>query len=299
MIFFKLLLIQVFFCFNLFSNFLNQKLPEITLISKQAYNHLPTRQYEDIILNAQNFGNIKFSISYPKILKNDENILLLIDGLETGRNSLKYIPHLENYIIIGYEFTKNLHRLKKKSVLFHLPSTRKAALDVPFQLIGIINWLRKQPWGKKDIIIIGVSFGGIFIPATYHLAQINNVKLSDGILAFTGANLYDIFYANLKNFKKPLAYLASLIFNPIDPKYHLPYMHGRFLIINGKYDKNIPLKSAQLLQKLTPEPKTIINLESEHLDPSRKDIINEVIEITLNWLKKAETKNSLTSFKNY
>nr|NGX52684.1 hypothetical protein [Candidatus Anoxychlamydiales bacterium] len=116
MYFFKLFLIQTFFCLNLFSNFLDQKLPEITLISKQAYEDLPTRKYEDIVLNAQKFGNIRFSVSYPKNLTNDENILLLLDGLETGRDSLKYVPHPDNYVIIGYEFQKELFRLKQKSV---------------------------------------------------------------------------------------------------------------------------------------------------------------------------------------
>ncbi|NGX44436.1 MAG: hypothetical protein K1060chlam3_00603 [Candidatus Anoxychlamydiales bacterium] len=289
MYFFKLFLIQTFFCLNLFSNFLDQKLPEITLISKQAYEDLPTRKYEDIVLNAQKFGDIRFSVSYPKNLTNDENILLLLDGLETGRDSLKYVPHPDNYVIIGYEFQKELFRLKQKSVFFHLPSTRKAVLDVPFQLLGIVDWIKKQPWGKKNVIIIGVSFGAIFVPATYHLAEINNIELSSGIIAFGGAGLYDVYYANLRNYqilRKPLAYLASLVFKPIDPMYHLPYIHGKFLVINGTQDKSIPLKSARLLQELAPEPKTIINLDTPHLDPSRKDIINEVVEISLKWLEK-------------
>ncbi|NGX35139.1 MAG: hypothetical protein K1060chlam1_01509 [Candidatus Anoxychlamydiales bacterium] len=288
MYFFKLFLIQAFLCINLFSNFLDQKLPDITLISKQTYEDLPTREYEDIILNAQKFGDIRFSVSYPKDLTQNENILLLLDGLETGKDSLKYVPHPDNFIIIGYEFQKELHRLTKKSVFLHLPSTRKAVLDVPFQLLGIVDWVKKQPWGKKNVIIIGVSFGAIFVPATYHLAEMNNIELSSGIIAFGGAGLYDIYYANLRNYKilrKPLAYAASLIFKPIDPIYHLPYIHGRFLIINGTQDKNIPLKSAKLLQELTPEPKTIINIDAPHLDPDRKDIINEVVEISLKWLE--------------
>ncbi|NGX63860.1 MAG: hypothetical protein KR126chlam6_01278 [Candidatus Anoxychlamydiales bacterium] len=288
--FLKLLVIQLLFCTITFANFLDQKLPQIEKTTITPFEDLSSRDYEDVVLDTKNYGQIKFSISYPKNITKTENVLLLLDGLETGRKSLKYIPHLENYVIIGYEFTKNLQRLKQKEVLFHLPSTRKAVLDVPFQILGIVNWIETEEWySKKDVIIIGVSFGAIFVPATYHLAEMNNLKLGDGIMAFGGAGLYDIFYTNLKNYKilrKPLAFFSYQIFKPIDPTFHLPYIHGKFLIINGTEDENIPLKAAQKLQKLTPEPKTIINIDTKHLDPNRQDIINEVVEISLKWLKK-------------
>ncbi|NGX36236.1 MAG: hypothetical protein K1000chlam1_01076 [Candidatus Anoxychlamydiales bacterium] len=286
----KFFIFQIFVFSSLFANFLDQKLPVIKEISKETYIDLPSREYEDIALDGQNFGNIKFSISYPKNITKDENVLLLIDGLDTGRDVLQYIPHLKDYVIIGYEYQKNLHRLRKKSVFFHLPSTRRAVLDVPFQLVSIVKWIEKQAWySHKNVIIIGVSFGAIFVPATYQLAQINNLKLGPGIMAFGGAGIYDIFYANLKNYdllRKPLAYFAYQLFKPIDPVFHLPYIHGKFLIINGTKDENIPLKSAQLFQELTPDPKTIINIDTTHLQPGRKDIIDKIVDISLEWLKK-------------
>lgn len=287
--FLKFLILQFIICSNLFANFLNQKLPAIKEISKETFFDLPSREYEDITLDGKDFGKIKFSISYPKNITKNENVLLLLDGLETGRDALKYVPHQKDYIIIGYEYVKNLHRLRQKSVFLHLPSTRKAALDVPFQLVSIVKWVEKQSWySQKNVIIIGVSFGAIFVPATYQLAEMNDIQLGPGIIAFGGAGLYDIFYANLKNYKffrKPIAYFAYLVFKPIDPAFHLPYIHGKFLIINGTQDKNIPLQSAQKLQELTPEPKTIINIDTTHLQPGRKDIIDEIVKISLNWLE--------------
>lgn len=285
---FKFLLVQSIICINIFANFLDQKLPVIEKATIEPFEDLATRDYEDVIIETNDFGTIKFSISYPQNITKTEDVLILLDGLETGRKSLKYIPHLENYVIIGYEFEKKLHRLRQKDVLLHLPSTRKAVLDVPFQIISIVKWVENQKWySKKKPIIIGVSFGAMFVPAIFHLAEINNIKLGDGIMAFGGAGLYDIFYMNLKNYKalrKPLAFLAAQIFKPIDPIYHLPYIHGKFLIINGTQDENIPIIAAQRLQKLTPEPKTIINIDTKHLDPNRQEIINDVVEISLKWL---------------
>lgn len=288
--FIKFFILQFIIFSNIFANFLDQRLPDIKEISKETYFDLPSREYEDIILDGQDFGNIKFSISYPKNITKKENVLLLLDGLETGRDALKYIPQPKNYVIIGYEYIKNLHRLRKKSVFFHLPSTRKAILDVPFQIVSIIKWIEQQPWySHKNVIIIGVSFGAIFVPASCQLAQMNNLKLGPTIMAFGGAGLYDIFYTNLKNYKilrKPIAYFAYQLFKPIDPVFHLPYIHGKFLIINGTKDENIPLQSAQLLQELTPEPKTIINIDTKHVEPRRKDIIDKIVKISLDWLEK-------------
>jgi hypothetical protein len=270
---------------NVLANFLDQDLAKIRSIQKEKYVDLPNRNYENITLDTNNFNKVKFAISYPKNITKNENILILLDGLQTGKNALKYIPNPDNFIIIAYEYVKDMHMLQEKKVLLHLPSIRKTVLDVPFQILAVYDWIKNQSWNveKQNIVLIGVSFGAIFIPATMHLAQKNNIDLNYAILAFGGADLYDIFLANLKKYtflKKPLAYLASKVFNPIDPKYHLPNIHGNFLIINGIYDKNIPLKSALLLQKLTPEPKTIINLDVPHIEPQRKKIINQIVDIS-------------------
>jgi hypothetical protein len=287
---FKIFFISLIIYTNIFGNFLNEKVPIVKEISKTNFEDLSSRKYEDIILDDNLAQEIKFSISYPKELKKNENVLILLDGLETGRNSLKYIPHPPNYILIGYEFPQALQRLRNKSVLFHLYSTRKAAMCVPIQLLCIVKWIEKQPWyNNKNVDIIGVSFGAIFVPATYHLAEKNNIDLGLGIIAYGGAGLYDIFYANLKKHKIlriPLAYLAYLTFKPLDPVFHLPYIHGKFLIINGLKDKSIPFKAAKKLQELTPEPKTIINLDTEHMSPEKQALINRVVNLSLKWLNQ-------------
>ncbi len=290
MSFHKIFFISFIVVTNIYANFIDEKIPEILEISKTSFEDLPSRNYEDIVLNGDWLKEIKFSISYPKKITKNENILILLDGLETGRNSLKYIPHPSNYIIIGYEYSKELQRLKNKSAIWHLLSIRKASMLVPMQLLCIEQWIEKQPWySKKKVAIVGVSFGSIFVPATYHLAKKNNIELGLAVMAFGGAGLYDIFYANLKKYKiltGPLAYLAYITFKPLDPVFHLPHIQGKFLIINGTKDENIPFKSSQKLQQLTPEPKTIITIDSEHIAPENQNLINKIVQISLKWLNQ-------------
>lgn len=285
----RFIFISLIAALNLNANFLNEKIPKILKESKTTLKDFKNRKREDIVLESST-GNIKFAISFPKKIKKNENILILLNGLETGRNSLKYIFHPSNYIIIGYEFPKNLLKLKNKSALVNFLELRKAALHVPTQLICIEKWIKNQPWySKKNISIAGVSFGAIFVPATYHLAAMNNIKLGPCVMAFGGAGLYDIFYSNIKTnkiLKAPLAYSAYLNFKPLDPVFHLSYIQSKCLIINAAKDENMPFKSAQKLQLLTPEPKTIINVDSGHISPDNQNLINQISEISLKWLNE-------------
>jgi len=276
---------------NLFGNFLDKKMPEIKEISKTTYEETATRKKEDVVLYGKNIGNIKFSISYPKVIKKDDRIAIFLDGLVTGKNVLKVVRDVENLIIIGYEFPKKLVRFTKRTqLLLHPFSIRKAALNVPFQILGIVKWLQGQNWyidQKTDIV--GVSFGAFFVPAIYHLAQKNNINLGLAVIAYGGADIYNIFYHNLKEHKilrVPLAYFAYFMFREIDPERHLPYIKGKFLVINGTLDKNIPASSRKKLQDLTPEPKTIINLKTKHIQPREEDLplINKIIDIGLKWI---------------
>ncbi|NGX56933.1 MAG: hypothetical protein K1060chlam5_01186 [Candidatus Anoxychlamydiales bacterium] len=283
--------------FILFFSFLkadvfDKKIETPEIIFKNTYKKTifeKDRIYSDITLKSKDFEVINFTVSFPKDLSKAKRILILIDGLKTSKDVLNYFKPLDDYILIGFEFDKTLNYLNSKKSIFHIFSLRKAVLDTPFQVVSLIKWLKTQTWFKNDPIIMGISFGAIFVPATYHVAKLNNIDLGPCILAFGGANIYEIFYANLNNyflFRKQIAKIAALIFNPIDPKYHMKYIKPPLLIINGTDDTFIPKKSAKLLQELANDPKTIINLETKHIMPDNKSLIEKVYNISNEWLKK-------------
>ncbi len=72
MSFHKIFFISFIVVTNIYANFIDEKIPEILEISKTSFEDLPSRNYEDIVLNGDWLKEIKFSISYPKkITKND------------------------------------------------------------------------------------------------------------------------------------------------------------------------------------------------------------------------------------
>ena len=75
------------------------------------------------------------------------------------------------------------------------------------------------------------------------------------------------------------------VFHPIEPALHLPYISGNFLIVNGTQDKQIPEPCVKKLQELVPDPKEIVELDRDHLQPDNPVLIAELVDISRNWLK--------------
>lgn len=268
--------------------------PGYTILSEKKYqvaDNQEMRTYEDVILNCEKGGEANFTISLPeKIPPEGLPTVLIVGGLKTGRESLQFIPDHGNYALVAYEYPQRLKTLHKINVFLHIYTVRKAALEVPKELIAIIKYLRKQSWiNQEPISLMGYSFGATFLPVTYVDAEKEGIPLGPGVMAYGGAGVYCLFKANLPlpNFlKKPVASMAAAMFKPIDPILYAPHMKGDFLIINGIYDSQIPLECADRLQNLVPEPKTVMNLETEHMSPENPDLNLRLINISRQWLEE-------------
>lgn len=269
------------------------------LISEKHYK-VPDKQemrsYTDVVLDCGKAGEANFTISLPeKVPEGGLPTFLIVGGLKTGRESLQFIPDHGEYALIAYEYPKRLKTLHKINVLLHIYTVRKAALEVPVELISMLHYLYDQPWiNKEPISLMGYSFGATFMPVTYVTAENEGLKLGPGVLAYGGAGIYCLFKANLPLpdfLKKPVASMAAATFKPIDPILYAPKMKGDFLIINGIYDSQIPLECAYRLQNLVPYPKTIMNLETEHMSPKNSDLNLRLINISRSWLDEKRHSN--------
>ena len=253
------------------------------------------RIYEDVILDCGGDGEANFTISLPqKIPQGGLPCIAIVGGLKTGRESLQFVPDHGDYALIAYEYPDALQKLRKINVLWNLYSVRSAALEVPPQLLAMVKYLQKQPWiNDEPINIMGYSFGAIFIPVTYVDAEQQNICLGPGVMAYGGAGIYCVFKANLsvpRFLKKPIASMSAAIFKGIDPIIYAPQMKGDFLLINGIYDKQIPVECSQRLQELVPEPKTIINLETEHMHPENTELTLRLIKISRSWIEEKQAR---------
>lgn len=259
---------------------------EPIIISKKMEN---SRIFENMAFLKE---DIHFCLSLPSKLKDKLFCIIVMAGLETGQKNLQYISNMGDYAFIGFEYPPII-KSKKYSPL-DLLKIRRKFLKIPKDILKIVNFSKNSPWSNKKVSVAGFSFGAMFVPAIYHLALKENIPLGPGIIAYAGADLYPIFYTNFKGSKPRRmikASVASLLLKPLKPSSHLPYLKGDFLIINGKNDKNIPFEQAKKLQRLTPYPKTIVNLEEEHLGPKKQEILKKINKICKKWMDE-KLKNS-------
>jgi dienelactone hydrolase len=172
-----------------------------------------------------------------------------------------------------------------------LPGLYSQVLAVPGQVAAIIGWLAGQPWADAErISLLGFSLGALVAPAAQRVTESSGRQIRWTVLAYGGVDLGGILAAHPKaelGWTKPLlGAAASLLLRPVEPAEHLPYLSGRFLLIGGVEDRLVPPSSSELLRELTPEPRTVVLLEGEHIGTGagQRALLEEVVRLTRHWL---------------
>jgi len=273
---------------------LNRDKNRLTILRDNSYIVVTTtrekRHFRDITFTSEEGDSIKVTLSLPVEMNNERlPVLVILGGLRTGRRNLKLIPDHGKNILIGYEYPYNQRKWEKNIKLFEIFVIRQAILRVPSAVAAITMWASDQIWADKQrICLLGCSFGAFFTPSICRIVASNQLILGPNIIAFGGTDIYEMLHFNFRFhpewLRKPLAWIAATAIRPVEPALHLPLMKGEFLVINGKYDEKIPSTSVEGIQKLTPDPKTIINLEESHMHPKKPELTKLVVETGIQWL---------------
>jgi hypothetical protein len=146
-----------------------------------------------------------------------------------------------------------------------------------------------QPWADRQrMSLLGYSLGAMFVPVTQEKARANEIGIKTSILAFGGADLgriiATVFHVETPALREIVALLAAALLHPVEPRYFLGRMTGEVLVVNAREDEMIPRESAALMTLLTPEPKWIVTVEGEHIDPRDPATLRRVVDVTKAWL---------------
>jgi len=249
------------------------------------------RIFEDMVMRTDAQDSIQFTVSFPQIMPEKQYpVLLILGGLEIGRQSLQYIPYHGDNILIGYQYPYSPTYWYRHSPVSQVPKIQSAAFAVPDQVTKIGNWIHRQSWAREaPVNLLGYSFGAMFLPAIYHRAQSDSAIFGSGILAYGGADLFNLFRANIEAqdpWKSLGAWLLETAVYPLEPLHHTEFMKGKFLLINGRYDDQIPEICWKKLHEAVPEPKTIMVLEAGHMNPKKPELTLEIVRYSQDWLAK-------------
>ncbi|NIP81920.1 MAG: hypothetical protein GWM90_22970, partial [Gemmatimonadetes bacterium] len=65
-----------------------------------------------------------------------------------------------------------------------------------------------------------------------------------------------------------------------------PHLPGRFLVIRGTDDDQVPATLSARLAALTPEPKEVVTLDAGHMNPRNPELTQRVVRLSQDWLAR-------------
>jgi hypothetical protein len=250
----------------------------------------PARVYEYITLKTEEIGPIQAIISRPVSVTSEVlPVVIILGGLEVGTYTLGQITDPGKNIIIIYHYPYHPAYWYEGTALFEIPVIRESVMNVPAQVLTLYQWTGSQPWADKNrMTISGYSFGALFVPAIYHLAELQNIRINFGVMAYGGVDIYQLLLTNMNQVAEPfrsvISWLSFSAIRGIEPALHAPFLRSEFLLINGTRDHQIPERNWRELHRLVPEPKTIRILNEGHMHQRNVELTKRLVNISQNWL---------------
>ena len=146
---------------------------------------------------------------------------------------------------------------------------------------------------------MGVSLGAVFAPSAARAMVAAGVPPIAIVLANGGADLTMLAKRNLRRiwsvWRPPAAWAIAALLRRLEPARHLPHLQGGLLLIHATADPFIPAKSAALMDRLTPEPKTVVTLSGGHILPGDPTVLDALSTAARQWLASRGAVNGSTS----
>lgn len=247
-----------------------------------------------VALEGESVGLVRLVASLPDPLPPGRvPVVIVLGGLRGGANSVRRIAGVADpgpNAIIGYDWP--LPRDPSiGEIVRRLPELRRSVLSVPGQVDAILAWAAQRPWADAErVTVLGFSLGALVAPAAQRLAQERGAAIRWTALAYGGAPIGAVIAGHPKAgpawLRPALGRAADLLLRPIEPSLHLPHLRGRFLVMGAASDHLIAPAAAARMAELTPEPRTVVRIEGDHMGIGREraKLLTRVVAETRAWL---------------
>jgi len=245
-----------------------------------------------VTLHSEKLGDIGIVISLPDPLPTKKlPLLIVLGGLGTGGNNIRYIDDARKNAIIGYDWPMPIRFPSGFTLIQELPQLYHQVMTVPGQIVSAVGWLSSQPWADNTrISLLGFSLGALAVPAVQDVAQHNSITIGWTIIAYGGAPLGALFTANPHMKPVWLRYALGPLIDfalwPCEPTRHLKQLHGHFLVLEGNNDELIPAAARSSLRDAVPNPKDVVIFDGNHMGVGKDKLVllQRIIQTSRNWL---------------
>lgn len=242
-----------------------------------------------VVLQQEHMPALRLTLRGPKgfAAKRDRSLngVFVAAGFFTGADASLLLGEVPNTVFVGFDYPYQIAEITQDPA--KLLQTFRLT---PGQIALAIKWVSTQSWLKAEkFAAVGVSMGGLYLPAALHMAQKMNTQVPRTIFAFTGADIKNILGNILKDLVPEPALPVVLVTIPAvntlsNPEIHLPYLQGSFLVLYSDRDQVIPRATSEKLFTLLPGPKKFEVLNGPHVDIDQPEIIQQLKNTVLTWL---------------
>lgn len=227
-----------------------------------------------------------------RVIRDDETegvlpVLLVLGGHRTGSDAVELFGNVSDRAVVGIDYPYEGPEKVKGFVPIArtIPLARQAILDIVPAVSLVLDWLLEQDWvDKQNIVIVGASLGVPFATsAAARDERISSVMLVHGAadtrlwLETQVARRIDHKYLHY-----PLGtFLYWVAYGPVfDTGERISAVSPRpVLIVGARNDERTPAGQAELLFDSAGEPKRLRFTEGQHIQPNRREIIEELLLI--------------------
>ena len=213
--------------------------------------------------------------------------ILIVSGFDVGSEQVRLFNGSQGNVAVAIEYPGRL---------IDLQNDPSAAFKVIRQMTGQIalslKWLSEQPWMNSDrLAVAGISLGGIFLPVSLHIAEHMHVNVAKTIFAYTGSDTTAMLTPQLARVFIPSVVRSILqVTNNLlvmhNPRLHLPYLTGDFLVIRSDLDQTIPAGATEDLFSRLSGHKQLQVLHGPHIATDQKELIETTGLLIDSWLNQ-------------
>jgi dienelactone hydrolase len=270
--------------------------PEAVIVVEERTEPWKGRTLVHAVVRGPAVGEVRFVASLPDPLPTGRiPVALVLGGLEGGTRSIRRIAEAVGdpgpNAFVAYDWPLPHPEPSAGEIALNLARLRRAVLSVPGQVDAMLAWAARQPWADPArVSLLGFSLGAFVAPAAQRIAQERGAEVRWTVIAYGGAPIGEVIAGHPRVTPSWAARLlgggADLLLRPVEPSEHLPRLRGRFLVLRGGRDRLIAPAAADRLAELTPEPRTVIVIEGDHmgLGPGRKKLLAQVIAVSRAWM---------------
>lgn len=250
------------------------------------------KRVTDVTLVSDTGFEVRVRVRAPATPVNERHPgAILVAGYQTGRKSADIPDDIGNLVLAAvdypYDGPKTINGFWEWAKTF--PEIRDAIVETPAALLLVAQYMySREDVDPERVSVIGVSLG---VPFTAAVAATDR-RLASAALLHGGADISRMVSYAYADAGPPwvvylLANFTALLFAPLEPAKYVGEIAPRpILMVNATDDEYIHRRSAEALYARAREPKEIIWLETMHVATEDQDVVNELMQITLDWLER-------------